>query len=250
MIKLTKLVNYLDRILKSKKYKKDIDNNKLIVKGKNEIKKVGFATNSSWETLKKANSKNIDFLIVHHRMWKGQDPEFHDKKINFLKKNKISLYGAHESMDCIDDFGMSDSIAKELGINIQGRFCKFGAGFAGVYGKTKLSFNAFIKNLEKILETKVKVFKYSKKFGTIGIVTGWGGRPEWILEAKKLGCDTLISGEAIYFGKLYSKEGKMNLILGGHYPTEMVGMKHLMHKIKDDLDLSVEFIKEEDFEKI
>lgn len=249
-MKRSEFVDYLEKILKSKKYKEDIENNMLIVKGKNEIKKIGLATNSSWETLKKAKLQKIDFLIVHHRIWKGKDPEFFNKKLYFLKKNKISLYGAHESMDCIEDFGMADSIAKELGMNVQGRFCRFGAGYAGIYGTTKLSYNAFIKKLEKILETKVKVFKYAKKLKKIGIVTGMGGRPEWMFEAKKLGCDTFISGESVYFSKLYAKEGRLNLILGGHYPTEMVGMKHLRDKIKEDLNLNAVFLKEEDFENI
>ncbi|MCP3686321.1 MAG: hypothetical protein GY861_27065 [bacterium] len=248
-MKRNELIKYLEKILKAKQFKKDRHSNKLFVRGKNEVNKIGVAVNSSLEAFKKAKSQKIDFLIVHHPSWAKKDPFFREK-MDFMRKNKISLYVAHETMDDAIGFGMTDSLATEAGIKIKGRFCRFGAGYAGIYGTTKQSFNTFSKKLEKVLQNKVKIFKYSKKFGKVAIVTGGGVKTEWMSEAKKKGYDTFITGEGNFFAKLYAKEAEMNLILGSHYATEVLGMKYLAKKIKDDLKINPIFIKEENIEKI
>ena len=63
--------------------------------------------------------------------------------------------------------------------------------------------------------------------------------------ARALGCDTFLSGEAIFFGILFAKEAGLNLVLAGHYATEVPGVLALAARIARDLHLDVTFIPEE-----
>ena len=54
-----------------------------------------------------------------------------------------------------------------------------------------------------------------------------------------------MSGEAIHFGKLYAKESGMNLILAGHYATELPAVKVLLDCIWKEFNIETELIKDE-----
>ena len=58
----------------------------------------------------------------------------------------------------------------------------------------------------------------------IGIVTGGFGDLD---QAVKAGLDTLITGEADYPTEVKAKELGINLILGGHQETEVLGVREL-----------------------
>ncbi len=243
-MKLTMFVNYLDKVLKAKRHwKTEKDNNKLIVRGKPVVRKVGVATNTSWEALEMARKSNVDLLIVHHRVWKEADP-FLKQKLAFLRKHKISYYGAHESLDTIEGFGMGYAVAAELGIKIQDSFAKYKGYNAGVYGTVSCGFGTFYRRLRRVFGTHIQVYHYSMSTNKVAIVTGSGGRAQWMKEARNLGCRTFICGEANFFSKLYAKEGKLNLAVCGHYPTEWFGMVYLGRKIAADLGLNVIELRE------
>ena len=90
-----------------------------------------------------------------------------------------------------------------------------------------------------------RAWKNSDSFGHVGIVTGWGGRPEWMAEAQSLGCDTFLTGEAIMFGMLFAKEAGLNLVAPGHYATETPGVMALGARLSRELKLDVTYIPEE-----
>jgi putative NIF3 family GTP cyclohydrolase 1 type 2 len=106
-------------------------------------------------------------------------------------------------------------------------------------------FSGFVTRVGNRLGMEPRSWKNSKAFGHLGIVAGWGARPEWMAQAQALGCDTFLSGEAGYFGLLFAKEAGLNLILAGHYVTEVPGMMALGARVARDLHLDVTFIPEE-----
>src|SRR3989344_7000434 len=113
-MKLPAVAKYLNTILKATRHRKtEKQNNTLIVRGRDDVERVGVATNTSWEVLALAKKKHVDLLIVHHRVWKEADP-FLKEKLLYLRKHKISYYGAHESLDTIKGFGMGYAVAAEL----------------------------------------------------------------------------------------------------------------------------------------
>ncbi len=245
-MKRNELVKYLDKTLKIKKFKRKWkESNGLIIRGKNNIKKIGIAVNVSKESIEKAIKNNIDFLITHHAAWKWMP--YYKKKLSLLRKNKINLYVVHESLDQAKDIGMAFILAKELGIKIKGRFLKErgDVDYTGVYGFANFSFNELIRRIKKTLKIKPKVFRFNKKFKKIGIVTGGAYRINFIQSVLDKGCDTYITGEDGMFGNIFAKENNLNYISATHYSTESLGMINLGKLIENNFCIKTIFIKEE-----
>jgi putative NIF3 family GTP cyclohydrolase 1 type 2 len=64
-------------------------------------------------------------------------------------------------------------------------------------------------------------------------------------EAQAIGCDTILTGEAIMFGILFAKEAGLNLVIAGHHATEVPGVMALSARLARDLMLDVTFIPEQ-----
>lgn len=244
MVKLNEIEKYLDSFLNIKKYNKQDRKNGLIVRGRQEVKKAGSAVNTTLDNIRLAKKNNIDLLLVHHGGWRKEDLDLYKERIDLLKKSKISLYVAHASLDCKKEISTGESLAKALGINREGYFCRFCGGFAGVYGTIKpVSFELFKKKMQK--RFKPNFLKCSNnKIKKIGIVTGGGAKSQWIKEAADLGCDTYITGESSSSAKIYAKERKINLFSSGHTATEADGITALGEAVKKKFKIKVIKLKE------
>jgi len=256
-MELTKVIKYLDAFLQVEKFKDEPDANGLLVEGKSNIEKIGLAVSTTFNVIEKCIEKNCDLLIVHHPTWKDKDLENYNKKIKMLKDNKISLYAAHDCLDCIDEINTSKALGEELNIIVKGKFAKWDFlpwgnkrkhpnknAFVGVYGIKETTPKEFLKLIEKKLKIKPKAFIDREQIKKIGIIAGGGLQSMWIKEAKNLGCDTFLTGEGLFFGTLYGSESNINIILASHYATEKPALVQLSKKIKKDLNIIVEFIED------
>lgn len=256
-MELKKTINYLDTFLQVKKFRDEPDANGLLVEGNSNIKKIGLAVNTTFDVIGECIKEKCDLLIVHHPIWKDKDLENYKKKIKILKDNKISLYAAHDCLDCIDEINTNKALAELLEIIINGKFARWDflpwgnkrkypnkSAFVGIYGTKEITSKEFLKLIEKRLKIKPKAFINREQIKKIGIIAGGGLQPTWINEAKNLGCDTFLTGEGLFFGSLYGSESKINIILASHYATEKPALVQLAKKIKKDLKINVEFIED------
>ena len=92
------------------------------------------------------------------------------------------------------------------------------------------------EGLKNIKGVKVRKYESVKVTGSgpkmcrrIGIVTGGFGDLDQVLKAR---LDTLITGEADYPTEVKAKELGINLILGGHWETEVFGVGELAARIR------------------
>jgi len=63
--------------------------------------------------------------------------------------------------------------------------------------------------------------------------------------AQELGCDTLLTGEALMFVILFARETGLNLVVAGHYATETPGVMSLSARLARELELDITFIPED-----
>jgi len=177
----------------------DNSRNGLQVRGKDNVTKIGFAVDGCMEVFEKAKKLKCDMLVVHHGiLWKGG--KVHDmtreKRINYLKRNKISLYGSHLPLDAHDKYGNNIVLAEMIGLtNIKkfGKYGKFKIGFKGSFAKPK-TMASITNKLNKELKIKCISLKFGKsKIKTVGIVSG-GGKMA-VPEAIKDKLDLFITGE-------------------------------------------------------
>jgi putative NIF3 family GTP cyclohydrolase 1 type 2 len=61
-------------------------------------------------------------------------------------------------------------------------------------------------------------------------------------EARRCGCDTLITGESSHSSYHMARESGVNLIFGGHYATETVGLRALERRVKKLYPITTRFI--------
>ena len=237
---LNEIVDYLDEFLDIKNIQ-DSCKNGLEVEGKEEIKKIGFSVDACLESFQKAVSVKCDLLIVHHGMFWGDIEYVTDityERVKHLIKNDIALYAAHLPLDIHPEVGNNVQLAKLLNLEIQNTFCKYRNIDVGIICKNDTDFNDLLKRIQKHFPAKYMKFNnVSKK---VGIITGSGGLG--IKEAVDKRCDTFITGEMRYIDYHPIKEYEINVIYGGHYATEVWGLKALMDHIQKKFDIDCEFL--------
>ena len=230
----------MNKELKIRKMK-DTSKNGLQVRACENITKVGLATDACMDVFKKAKKLGCDLVVVHHGLfWKKQRDVtgLVRKRVNFLKKNKISIYAAHLPLDKHRKYGHNAYLFRLL--NAKPKRLFRGVGYLGYLKKTR-NLNSIVKEIEKKLKTKCKVWKFGKrKIKKIAIVSG-GGFID-IPEAIKKKVDLFITGETVSWMYYYVKEGKINVITAGHYKTETSGVKALGDLLKEKFDLKTVFI--------
>ena len=74
----------------------------------------------------------------------------------------------------------------------------------------------------------------------VGIISGFGA--DHIEQAAALGCDTFITGETSHAQYYEAMNAGINVIYGGHYTTETVGVQALGRHLVDEFGLSFEFV--------
>jgi putative NIF3 family GTP cyclohydrolase 1 type 2 len=99
----------------------------------------------------------------------------------------------------------------------------------------------FVRKLWKALNGPVNVFNFGpKQTRMIGIVTGGAGSEIYRVAQENI--DTFITGEAPHWAAVAAEELGMNFLLGGHYATEVFGVKALAAHLSKRFKIPWEFI--------
>jgi putative NIF3 family GTP cyclohydrolase 1 type 2 len=224
--------------------------NGLVIEGRPAVAKAGLAVNLSFQAIDQAVRRGCDLLVSHHAALPSTDAHLVDEKLGRLRRAGLSLYVCHESLDCAREFGTADALARAVQVALQGPFKPDGVLECAVHGVTLGRFTEFVTRVGNRLGIDARAWKNGDSFGHVAVIPGWGGRPEWMRRAQELGCDTVLTGEALLFGLLFAREAGLNLVLAGHYASETPGMLALAARIARDLKVEVTFIPEEIVEAV
>jgi dinuclear metal center YbgI/SA1388 family protein len=203
--------------------------NGLQIENSGGVTKVGAAVDVSTRVLETAAKQNVDFLIVHHGLfWPGLQPVtggLH-RQLKLAFKNNIALYSAHLPLDLHPQVGNNAQLAAALRLRSNQPFFEEKGQMIGLKMCTSLLREELDRKLQKVLRGPVKAFMSGpKKTGTIGIITGGAGSEIYRVARERI--DTFITGEAPHWAAVAADELGMNLLLGGHYATEVFGVKAL-----------------------
>lgn len=245
MAELKKIVDFLDEELKVDEIE-DSSNNGLQVDGKKAIDKIAFAVDACQEVFEKAVDAGADMIIVHHGIsWADSLKfltDFNFSRVKTLIKNDVALYACHLPLDRHEKYGNNIRLAKLLDLKEVKEFGDYHGDTIGYMGKFESAVTAdeLKKILDEKLDTESLVLAFGKeKISTIGIVSGGGGSAlgEAIEKA-----DCFLTGEASHHLYHEAKEGKINMIIAGHYQTETLGVKALMPLLKEKFGVETIFI--------
>ena len=246
---LKELDSYLNSFLKKENYSNDISRNGIQIENSapdsKQIKKVAFAVDACEATVLEAARIGADVLFVHHGLfWGGCETitgTFY-KRVSPFIKNDIALTGYHIPLDANKPCGNNWGLASRIGLTKVKTFGSWRGMEIGVYGSLKKTMS--VEELsDKILagQKPSQVLAFGKKeIKTVGIISGGAG--EDFEQAAALGLDAYVTGEVEH--QLYHsiKETGINVIAGGHYQTETVGVNLVMAKLKKEKKIDVEFI--------
>jgi dinuclear metal center YbgI/SA1388 family protein len=240
MAKLNDIVKFLNKELKVKSMKDEWSVNGLQVRGNPEVGKVAVAVDTCMEVFESARKMKCDMVIVHHGILKPKKKltAIGKSRINFLKRNKISLYGSHLPLDKSLEYGNNSGILLKLGIKPIEAFNQI--GYIG-YLSDGRKVESIALELGRRLGTKCKIWSLGKPWARkVAVCSGYGGSA--VDEAIEKKADVLITGEVSHNSYVDAKEGKLSVILAGHYKTETVGVMNIGELLEKKFNIKAVFI--------
>jgi dinuclear metal center YbgI/SA1388 family protein len=245
MVPLSDVVSYTDHFLRISEIG-DWDNalNGLQIENSGRVTRLGAAVDVSTRILTEAAKKNIDLLIVHHGLfWPGLQPVTSAlrQQLQLAFEKDIALYSAHLPLDIHPKVGNNAQLIARLGLKSAEPFLEEKGQPVGLKSRASIPRSDLVRKLRRALNGTVKAFDFGpKQTRVIGIVTGGAGSE--IYRAAQENVDTFITGEAPHWAAVAAEELGMNLLLGGHYATEVFGVKALAAHLSKRFRIPWEFI--------
>jgi dinuclear metal center YbgI/SA1388 family protein len=211
-----------------------------------QIKKVAFAVDACEQTALQAVKVGADALVVHHGLFWGHCEKLTGslyKRVSTFINNDLALLAYHIPLDANNPYGNNFGLAGLLGLDNPQAFGYWRGMPIGVKGQlgNQLGAEELAEKLSKITKTKCRAFAFGKeKISTVGIISG--GASEDVSEAVEEGLDAYITGEFAHEQFHYAEEMGINVISGGHYGTEIIGVSLLKEKVEKELGLETCFI--------
>ena len=222
-MKLKTITDWLDRTLALAAFD-DVSNNGLqIARTDERVRKVAFAVDASVKSVKAAAAAGADLLVVHHGIsWGGGIRRLTGAEYAVVKAAlaaDLALYAAHLPLDANRRFGNNWELARYLKLRRVTPAFSYRGNVIGVIG-----FNA-----------------HGRK---IGICSGGAG--EFAADAKALGCDVFVTGEASWGEKIAAENLGMPMVCAGHYATETFGVRALAKGLARALKVKTVFLERKD----
>ncbi|MDR1399746.1 MAG: Nif3-like dinuclear metal center hexameric protein [Treponema sp.] len=211
-----------------------------------QIDKLAFAVDVSLETIARAASAKAGLLFVHHGLFWGTPLRITGNlrsRIKALMDNNLALYAVHLPLDQHPQLGNNAVLAKLLGIVDPEPFGAYHGRKIGYKGKLQnpLSIDEAVKRIAFMGKPPLGVYAFGKeKSETCAVVSG--GAAEQARDALEEGIDLYVTGETSHSVYNDALEGQLNMIAGGHYATEVWGVRAIMERAANLSGLNVEFI--------
>ena len=222
-MKLERIISWLDRTLKVADFD-DVSNNGLQVdrfvastqtlkqSNNQTITTVAFAVDASVRAVEAAAKAGAQLLVVHHGIsWGGGIKRIEGGVGNVIRaamKANLALAAYHLPLDAHPTLGNNAQLAKYFGLKKVRPAFSYHGNVIGVIGTNR----------------------HGK---LIGICSGGAG--EFAEEAKNLGCDLYLTGEASWGDVIAAENCGMKMICAGHYETEVFGVRALSKAMKKAL---------------
>ncbi len=247
---LIELNKYFNSILHKEDFSSDISLNGIQIENSaprtKEIKKVAFAVDACEATALKAAQAGADVLFVHHGLFWGHCQTVtgnHYKRIAAFLKNDLALCAYHIPLDANEEVGNNFGLAKRMNLINQRPFGKWRGMTLGALGEFEeaISIDAVCKKLFPNGEKPAHILPFGKsEVKRVAIISGGAG--DDFDQAVRAGADIFITGEVGHEEYHAIEEAGINVIAGGHYQTETVGVSLMKARVEADLALETVFI--------
>ncbi|MDR1374501.1 MAG: Nif3-like dinuclear metal center hexameric protein [Treponema sp.] len=211
-----------------------------------EFAKIAFAVDANLETFERAAACGAGMLFVHHGLFWGKSFRIcggSRRRIKSLLDHNLVLYAVHLPLDQHPELGNNAALAELLGIENPEPFGLYHGKKIGYKGKLRepLTIEAAVKRISFKDRPPLGVYPFGKKESlNCAVISGGGAREA--LQAIDEKIDLYVTGEASHNVYHQALESALNMIAGGHYSTEVWGVRKIMECCASRLDVDVEFI--------
>ena len=201
-----------------------------------DVKKIYIALDVTNDVLEDAISFGADLVITHHPMIFNPVSEILcDSIIYKAVASGMSFIASHTCLDKADG-GVNHCLANKVGINnlkisVNDEFLKYGE-------IEPCSAEEFAKKIKFALGGMVSFTDSGKTIKTVALCSGGGG--DLVAEAKNIGADAFLTGEAKHHEYLYSKDSGISMFVAGHFETENVVCEYLCNSLKEKFGNEIE----------
>lgn len=211
-----------------------------------QITKVAFAVDACEATARRAQEAGAQLLFVHHGLfWGGCTPitGTHYKRIKAFLDADLALYASHIPLDANELVGNNFGLAARLNLQDVQPFGSWRGMRLGAIGTLPepLTLEKLTARLFPEGEKPLHVLAFGKPLvSRVAIISGGAG--DDFVQAVEVGADVYITGEVGHEEYHPIEEAGINVIAGGHYQTETVGVNLVRAKLEKDCGLETVFI--------
>ena len=239
------LVAYLTEYLRIEEIR-DYGPQGLQVEGRGEVNRIVGMVDAQLPCVMEALARDADMLLVHHGIFWGPSQPLRGALGNLVRTimtANLNLFAAHLSLDAHPEVGNNVELARRLGLEILEQWGPVNgvnlAVLAVEHHEVKLDY--IVDRFEQTIgPVKLVQANGPRNIKRVGIMSGSGAKS--IQEAKELGCDLYITGETSHTHYYESLNAGINVIYGGHYTTETVGVQALGSHLQARFGLEFEFV--------
>lgn len=244
-MRLSELTGYLDGYLRVREVPDwPGAHNGLQVDSPRDIRLLAVAVDAAQATVERAVASGADLLLVHHGLfWDGNRPVTgrRYRRLKAILDADLAVYSAHLPLDVHPEVGNNAVLARELGIVARGWFGEYQGVPLGVWGEVEMAREDFAGRASRVLGSPVQLIPGGPELvRRAGVITGGAG--DEIGAAIRAGLDAFVTGEARHHNFFDAEEGGLNLLLGGHYATEVWGVRALAAHLTERFGLEWTFI--------
>ncbi|MBR5232833.1 MAG: Nif3-like dinuclear metal center hexameric protein [Clostridia bacterium] len=183
------------------------------------------------DVIEQATENGCNLIICHHPLiFSPVKRVYGETPLYNAIKNDITVISAHTNLDMADG-GVNDVLSKILGLTDCEKLFAEGAPFMRMGNVKEQSATDFSSFVAKKLGNGAEVYDSGRIVNKVAVCGGAGG--EYIPEAFYAGCDTFVTGEAKHHERLEAGRLGINLIVAGHFSTEVPVIKKLSEKLKE-----------------
>lgn len=239
------LVGYLDDTLRIRAIE-DYGPQGLQIEGRPQVRKVVGLVDAHLPCLEAALARDADLMLVHHGIFWGASKPLvggFGQLVRAFLQNDLNLYAAHLALDAHPEWGNNAELARRLGLTIRDWWADVkGTPLAVLaHSDEPVSFEELVARYqERVGSVRLVQAEGTPQVRKVGILSGFGA--DRIAEAAGLGCDAYVTGETSHAHFYDAANAGINLLYGGHYRSETVGVEALGQHLAQRFGISFEFI--------
>ncbi len=246
MVSRNEIIGYLDDMLEIGSFS-DYGPNGLQVPGAEQVTKVVTGVSAHRALFERAAREGAQLVLCHHGLfW-----DFHPRTISPAMKERLrvlfdadlSVASYHIPLDAHAEVGNNALICRELGLEQAEPFAEFKGRPIGFVGRSAqgVPFSELRARCAGAFGQEPFVWDAGPELvRSVGVVSG--SAASGLGEAIALGLDAFLTGEPAEHVMADAREGGVHFIAGGHYATEVFGVRRLGELVSERFGIEHRFV--------